>query len=122
MHQTVKFQTSVRSVCACSHDPVCLCPLQLRKAVTALEARSDDDLTIGRLQRRLLALRASHRALARKHEATRANLRRKAAAARTLEGHVEAREAALAALSERSRAQVRDADNTASTSKYFVVQ
>ncbi|KAG5187530.1 hypothetical protein JKP88DRAFT_267883 [Tribonema minus] len=79
---------------------------ELRRHAAALEARSDDDLLIGRLQRRLLALRGAHRALARKHEATRANLRRKAAALRLLEGHLEAREGALGALAERSRAQV----------------
>jgi hypothetical protein len=74
--------------------------------VADLEARSDDDLIIGKLQRRLMALRAAYRAFARKHEATRANLRRKAAALRLLEGRLDSREEALHALAERSRAQV----------------
>eukprot|EP00953_Heterococcus_sp_UTEX-ZZ885_P007966 4779-Heterococcus_DN1.PRE.1 len=53
-----------------------------------------------------MALRAAYRAFARKHEATRANLRRKAAALRLLEGRLDSREEALHALAERSRAQV----------------
>ena len=35
--------------------------LQLRRQIADLEARSDDDLIIGRLQRRLMSVRAAYR-------------------------------------------------------------
>eukprot|EP00903_Cladosiphon_okamuranus_P020140 g18493.t1 len=79
---------------------------ELRKAVSDLESRSDDDRLIGQLQRRLTATKVAYRSFARKHEMTKANLRRKTALLRVLELRLDKREDTLHDLHERSQEKV----------------
>ncbi|CAN0076060.1 unnamed protein product, partial [Ectocarpus fasciculatus] len=79
---------------------------ELRKAVSDLESRSDDDRLIGQLQRKLTATKVAYRSFARKHEMTKANLRRKTALLRVLESRLDKREDALHELHERSQEKV----------------
>ncbi|CAM9748610.1 unnamed protein product, partial [Scytosiphon promiscuus] len=79
---------------------------ELRKAVSDLESRSDDDRLIGQLQRKLTATKVAYRSFARKHEMTKANLRRKTALLRVLESRLDKREDALHELHEKSQDKV----------------
>mmetsp|Transcript_4989 Transcript_4989/g.17572 ORF Transcript_4989/g.17572 Transcript_4989/m.17572 type:complete len:1787 (+) Transcript_4989:187-5547(+) len=72
----------------------------------ALEARSDDDRHIGKLQRELLAVKATYRLFASKYEALRGALRRKEATACKAEAQLDARDEALVALRDERHAQV----------------
>lgn len=59
---------------------------ELREYAARLESRGDDDVLIGRLQRELLATKASYRAFARKYQVAREGMRRREIALRRTEG------------------------------------
>jgi chromosome segregation ATPase len=80
--------------------------VDLRRQISELESRSEDDVIIGRLQRQLMATKVTYRSFVRKHEMTRANLRRKTAAFHALEARVDSRDQALVIMHEASLSKV----------------
>ncbi len=67
----------------------------LQSHVSELESRSDDDIIIGSLQRKLMATKAAYKSFVRKFESMRSNLRKKSAALHVLEARLDAKDEAL---------------------------
>ncbi len=67
----------------------------LQSQVSELESRSDDDIIIGSLQRKLMATKAEYKAFARKFELMRSGLRKKSAAVHVFEVRLDAKDEEL---------------------------
>ncbi len=67
----------------------------LRSQVSELEFRSDDDIIIGTLQRKLMATKSAYKAFVRKFESMRGGLRKKSAALHVLEARLDAKDETL---------------------------
>ncbi len=67
----------------------------LQSHVSELESRSDDDIIIGTLQRKLMSTKSAYKAFVRKFESMRGGLRKKSAASHVLEVRLDAKDEAL---------------------------
>jgi hypothetical protein len=79
---------------------------ELREYCTRLESRSDDELLIGRLQRKLMSTTTSYKAFTRKYHVAREAMRKRELAMRILEGRLDEQESAVTKTQETSRLEI----------------
>ena len=79
---------------------------ELREYATKLEARGDDELLIGKLQRQLMSTKASYKSFVNKYNGLRKDVRTKELALRVLETRLDEREAAVLKIQESHRLEI----------------
>jgi chromosome segregation ATPase len=79
---------------------------ELRDHCSRLEARSDDDILIGRLQRQLIATKSSYKQFVQKYQMLRGGMRQRELQIRLLEAKLDQRESTVAAMQEDHHAEV----------------
>ena len=79
---------------------------ELREYATKLEARGDDELLIGKLQRQLMSTKASYKSFVNKYNGLRKDVRTKELALRVLETRLDEREAAVLKIQETHRLEI----------------
>eukprot|EP01084_Bolivina_argentea_P175584 304033_1 len=78
----------------------------LQSHISELESRSDDDIIIGTLQRKLMATKSAYKAFVRKFESMRGGLRKKSAALHVLDVRLDAKDEALMKAHDKHHVQV----------------
>jgi chromosome segregation ATPase len=79
---------------------------ELREYCTRLESRSDDELLIGRLQRKLMSTTTSYRAFTRKYHQAREAMRKRELGMRVLENRLDEKDQAVMKAQEVSRLEI----------------
>jgi centrosomal protein CEP290 len=74
--------------------------VELREHCARLEARSDDDILIGRLQRQLMATKSSYKQFVQKYQMLRGGMRQRELQIRLLEAKLDQRETTVASMQE----------------------